>query len=83
MTNAVERARERIASCAESFNAALVGQKGQQSPAASEQAPAAEPPPLAPIERVVEIFERFLPHEPELTAELIGEVARCDTSALA
>jgi hypothetical protein len=46
----------------------------QQSPAASE-APAAEPPPLAPIERAVEIFERFFLHEPELTAELLGELA--------
>jgi hypothetical protein len=47
------------------------------------RAGACEPPPLAPIERVVEIFERSFPHEPELTAELIGELARCDTSALA
>jgi hypothetical protein len=35
------------------------------------------PPPLAPIERVVEIFERFFLHEAELTAELLGELARC------
>jgi hypothetical protein len=55
----------------------------QQSPAASEQAPAAEPPLLAPIERVVEVFERFFLHEPELRAELLGELARRDTSALA
>jgi hypothetical protein len=34
----------------------------------------------APIERLVVIFERFFLHEPELTAELLGELARCDTA---
>jgi hypothetical protein len=34
----------------------------------------------APIERLVVIFERFFLHEPELMAELLGELARCDTA---
>jgi hypothetical protein len=48
------------------------------SPPRAAQMPAAEPPPLAPIERVVEIFERFFLPEPEL----LGELARCDTADL-
>jgi hypothetical protein len=35
------------------------------------------------LERVVEIFARFFVHEPKLTAELLQELGRCDTSALA
>jgi hypothetical protein len=44
--------------------------------------PAAAPPPLALVERVVQTFERFFLHEPELTAELLGELARRDTADL-
>jgi hypothetical protein len=44
------------------------------SPPRTARMPADEPPPLAPSECVVEIFERFFLHEPELTAELLGEL---------
>jgi hypothetical protein len=40
-----------------------------EPPAASEQAPAAEPAPLSPIEHVAEIFEQLFLKEAELTAD--------------
>jgi hypothetical protein len=44
--------------------------------------PAAEPPPLAPVERVAEIFERLFRWDERLTEELLGELRRCSTADL-
>jgi hypothetical protein len=42
-----------------------------------------QPAPLSPIERVTEILERLFLARPDLTAELLVELGRSDTSALA
>jgi hypothetical protein len=49
--------------------------KTRLSPAAQVSAPAAEPAPLTPIERVTEILERLFLAPPDLTIELLVELA--------
>jgi hypothetical protein len=57
----------------------VTDEPGPPAPQA-ETAPAA---PLSPTERIAEILEIFSLREPELVAELLRELGRCDTSALA
>jgi hypothetical protein len=48
-----------------------------------EPAPAkAEPPPLAPVERIAEILERFYLEDARLAAELLGELRNCSAADL-
>jgi hypothetical protein len=44
--------------------------------------PGAAPPPLAPVERVVEILERFFLEDARLTTELLTELGRCSSAHL-
>jgi hypothetical protein len=53
------------------------------APAAPVSAPATEPGARSPIEKVAEIFEALFAKVPEPTAELLGALGRCNTSALA
>jgi len=39
------------------------------------------PPPLAPVERIDEILERFFLNDARLTGEVLAELALCDASA--
>jgi hypothetical protein len=47
-----------------------------------DETPAAVPPPLAPVQRVVEIFERFFREDARLTAELLTELGHCSPADL-
>jgi hypothetical protein len=51
---------------------------GQGPESMMDERPAAEPepPPLAQTERIAENMERLFLHEPEVTSELLTELAR-------